>query len=126
MDGCVFGIGIVSGDNNAMTQFFRGIAEQLMKFLQQPLKVLAACALSVFCSLVFDGRFLHWWSLTHDQAELESRTEEMRQRLDQIEARMAYVQKPEFIEREARERFELVEEGDLIFVFSDEAVETEM
>ena len=40
-----------------------------------------------------------------------------------LEYKIHEAQSPEFIERAARDQFDLVKEGDLVFVFSDDGTE---
>lgn len=71
-------------------------------------------------SVLLDGSFIHLWRLHRDKSRLETRIQESKQRLRQLEFRIQEAQEPQFIERQARDQFDLVKEGDLIFVFSDD------
>lgn len=96
--------------------FFRG----LNQLLQSPTKVIWICAGLVLLNLILDGSLFRLYRLYRDHTaihekimNLQSKNQEMRQRLKQAKD-------PAFLEREARDRFDLVSEGDLVFVFSEE------
>lgn len=71
-----------------------------------------------------DGSFIQLWSLHREQARLESRIVDSKARLKHLEFRIDEAQQPQFIERQARDQFDLVKEGDLIFVFSDDGADS--
>ena len=88
--------------------------------LHRPTRVLWLCGLLAASSLAFDGSALHLWSMRRDHRELERRIEETRLRSRHLDFQIHEALQPEFIERQARDQFDLVKEGDLVFVFSDD------
>ncbi|MEZ4872161.1 MAG: septum formation initiator family protein [Bdellovibrionales bacterium] len=87
--------------------------------LYRPKKVFYVFAGLVFISLVFDGTLIQLWRL---QSEYKQGAKEIRglsQRIQQLDAELLRAQKLDYIEKEARTRFDLVEEGDLVFVFTE-------
>jgi cell division protein FtsB len=98
----------------------QNIARSLNRLLNQPVKVLWFCVAFALASLLFDGSFLHLWSLHREQARLGDKIQESKVKLGQLEFQIHESQQPEFIERQARDQFDLVKEGDLVFVFSDD------
>ena len=90
------------------------------EFLDRPLWVLAGC-LSVVCMhLVFDGTFVSMWNLYNSGKVLENRIKDIQQKNEQVENRMKKLSDSRFLEKEVRDRFNLVGEEDIIFIFSDE------
>ena len=100
-----------------LKQLVRGFSE----LLNQPMKVLWICMGLVFASVILDGSFLRLYGLYRDHQHILNRIEEGKLRSKQLEFRIHEAQQPEFIERQVRDQFDLVKEGDLVFVFSDEA-----
>lgn len=96
------------------------LARRLNRILHRPTKVFWICLALAAASVLLDGSFIHLWSLHRDQQRLETRIEDGRARLKQFEFRIDEAQQPQFIERQARDQFDLVKEGDLIFVFSED------
>lgn len=95
-------------------------ANTLSRFLQNPLKVFVVCFSLVIVGLIFDGSLFHLWRLKRDSAELATRMQVLRTQSNEIEKKINRARDPNFIELEAREKFDLASEGDLVFVFSDE------
>lgn len=87
--------------------------------LNRPLKVLLICSIIMFVNLVLEGSLLRLWSLHREQAELESKKSQMYLESKDLSLKLEKASDPAFLEREARDRFDLVSEGDLVFVFSD-------
>lgn len=60
------------------------------------------------------------WSLNRDQTSIQEKIEILQAKNTELKNRLKKVKDPAFLEREARDRFDLVSEGDLVFVFSEE------
>lgn len=73
-----------------------------------------------FVSVVLDGTVLRIWGLNRDVQQLETSTNEIKSELTSLNHRIVQAADPTYVEREARDRFDLVGEGDLVFVFTDE------
>ncbi|NJL26280.1 MAG: septum formation initiator family protein [Calothrix sp. SM1_5_4] len=96
--------------------FFRG----LNHLLQAPLKVIWICCGLLGLNLVLDGSLFRLWSLHRDQITIQQNIESLRGQNEELKKRLQRAKDPAFLEREARDRFDLVSEGDLVFVFSEE------
>jgi cell division protein FtsB len=96
--------------------FFRG----LNHLLQAPQKVVWICLGLITLNLVIDGSLFRLWSLHQDFNKLESRRVSLEQQNQKLKMQLQKAKDPAFLEREARDRFDLVSEGDLVFVFSEE------
>lgn len=70
-------------------------------------------------SLLFDQSLLSLWRLHRQSHELSLKSAELEKQLSLFETSIAQAKDPHFIERIARERFDLVSKGDLVFVFED-------
>ncbi len=96
--------------------FFQGINH----LLQAPQKVIWICLGLVVLNLIIDGSLLRLWSLHRDHASIQEKIQVLQGKNQEMKARLARAKDPAFLEREARDRFDLVSEGDLVFVFSEE------
>ncbi len=97
------------------------VLSRLHDFLFHPVKVFWTCFILVFMSLLIDGTFIKLWRLQRDRTLLTSRIEQTKTKSKQLEYRIHEAYQSEFIERQARDQLDLVREGDLVFVFSDDA-----
>ena len=94
------------------------------ELMYQPTKVLWICLTVGLAGILLDGTALRLWSLYREHEHIQLRIEDARQRTKNLALRIEEAQRPEFIERAARDQFDLVKEGDLVFVFADESSET--
>jgi cell division protein FtsB len=99
--------------------FAAKVSQFVSELLQQPLKVLVVCLGLVFAGLFLDGSLLRLWVLHRDSAELADRMVVIDAKSKEMSAKIKQAKDPQFIEIQARDRFELAGEGDLIFVFSE-------
>ena len=95
-------------------------SETLEDLLNNPLKVFWICLGVAFLSLVASGTLLQLWGLHRNIEKIKLETQATSVKLIDIRQDLLQAQDPGFIEKQARERFDLVHEGDLVFVFSDE------
>jgi cell division protein FtsB len=93
-------------------------------WLHRPLRVFWLCLAFGLVSLLFDGSLFRLWSLHRDQTRLYTRIDESRAQTKQLDFHIQEAQQSGFIERQARDQFDLVKEGDLIFIFADEPPNT--
>jgi cell division protein FtsB len=89
--------------------------------LQRPLAVLIACVVFSLSAVLLDGTLFRIWSLNRDRARLEDRIASLKHSVAEKEQRIVESNKPEFIERQVREQLDFVRDGDLVFVFADNA-----
>ncbi len=94
------------------------------ELLHKPLQVLWICLALAAIGVVLDGTAFRLWSLNRDHGRLTTRIQDARERSKQLEFKIQKSQELGFIERAARDQFDLVKEGDLVFIFSDEGSET--
>jgi cell division protein FtsB len=71
-------------------------------------------------NLVLDGSLFRLWSLHRDYVNIEQDIHVLQTQNGELKQRLAKAKDPAFLEREARDRFDLVKEGDLVFVFTEE------
>lgn len=98
-----------------------GFYTSLGRLLQSPSHVLWLCLGLLLINCVLDGSFLRLWSLHRDQQYFLGEVTKLRDKNAKLRMMIQKASDPSFIEREARDRFDLVEEGDLVFVFSEDS-----
>ncbi len=91
-----------------------------MKLLQQPFKVFQICLLFAFGSLIANGTFLQLYRLHRDQGLLHEQIRATRLQILDLDKQLKMAKDPVFIERQALDNYDLVEENDLMFVFSEQ------
>ncbi len=89
-------------------------------FLHRPWVVLWTCLALAFVNIVLDGTFLRLWSLNRDAVSISASSDELKNELAGLDEKILQAKDPGYMEREARDRFDLVSEGDLVFVFAGE------
>ena len=78
--------------------------------------VSAAIAVGV---VLLDGTLFRIWSLDRDRDRLAARIEQVKIAIIEKEHQIKETGRSDYIEQQARERLDLVREGDLVFVFSN-------
>jgi len=88
--------------------------------IHRPQKVLFICLALILMSLVFDGTLIKIWRLNKNIKNFETESMKLSTDIHAVNKQIRQAHDPDFLEREARDRFDLVNEGDLIFVFSND------
>lgn len=103
-----------------MKSWLANVVNFFESLLNHPVKVIWLCLIFAFINLIADGTLLQLWSLNRNIDRLNGETVEVRQKLVQVRQAIEKASDPDFIEHQARERFDLVNKGDLVFVFSED------
>lgn len=98
-----------------MKRFFKNIS----LWLAQPKKIFFLGFGVVLCLFTVNGHLWQLWSLYHQRQHLKSTLVQLTQEVKELDSDLKNVQDIEFIEYLARDRFDLVKEGDLVFIFSE-------
>lgn len=99
---------------------FERFGNALRRFLHSPGRVLVVCLIFFGTSLVFDGILWRLWGLHHDHARLSGEITSLHAEIGSLDRQLRQARDPAFIERQARDRLDLVGERDLVFVFPEE------
>lgn len=98
------------------------------------MKVIVGKVIALFCSplrffwialaislslLLLDGTFIRLWSLHRDHNRLVGSVAHLEKQIKGLDANIRRARDPHFIEEQARERFQMVQDEDLVFLFSD-------
>lgn len=92
----------------------------LNDFVHRPHRVFLLCLVIAFTSLVLEGSLLRLWRLHRNSSDIDQRISKITLQSEQLKLNLKKASDLNFIELQARERFDLASEGDLIFVFSNE------
>ncbi len=90
--------------------------------LARPSRVLLLCVLVVAANLIFRGGFFELLSLRQNLNKIKVKKENLSKDIKDLDMKIVRASDPEFLELEVLNRFDLAQEGDLIFVFSDDKV----
>ena len=69
---------------------------------------------------MFNGGLLNLYSLHRDFNRLNQQIETVQAQILDLDQQLKRAKDPAYIERQALDRYDLVEEHDLVFVFADE------
>ena len=92
----------------------------LNEALNRPRLILSACCLVAFISLIAEGTLYQLWSLHQSDKEMSRRMDYLKEETKKLSMKIARASDPDFLELEANEYFDVVEKGDLIFIFSED------
>lgn len=87
--------------------------------LNHPARVALFCGLFFVASVVLNGSIFRVWSLNRDLVQLQKMSVETNAGIRQIEVQLRQAKDPVYIERQARDKLDMVNEDDLVFVFSE-------
>lgn len=71
-------------------------------------------------SLLLNGSLLRLYGLHRDEIRLKVQTQQVTESLVDLEKQLRQAQDPAYLERQAMDRYDLADENDLVFVFSDD------
>lgn len=91
-----------------------------MKLLNQPLKIFFICLCFATVSLLLNGTFLQLYRLHRDQDVLQEQIRSTKLQILDLDKQLKMAKDPVFIERQALDNYDLVDEHDLMFIFSEE------
>lgn len=95
-------------------------ATGLRKFLNHPGKVAILCLMVFGVSIVLNGNIWRLWGLHRDFAHIQEEIIQTRTGIAELQGQLRQAKDPAFIERQARDKLDLVGEHDLVFVFSEQ------
>ncbi len=71
-------------------------------------------------AVVVDSTVLDLYKLKSDQESLQIRLNEEEEKIFKIKQQLVQLRNPAYIEKQAQDRLEFLEKGDLLFVFSED------
>lgn len=94
-------------------------ADRVKLFLFSPIVILTFCFIFLLFSVVLNGSIFRVWSLGRDLVSIQEKTIATKAQIKQIEIDIKRSRDPSFIERQAREKLDLVNQNDLVFIFTE-------
>jgi cell division protein FtsB len=105
-----------------VTRTISSSLNKIRNFLTKPHLVLLLCAGLLFFKLILQGQLYTVWSLYQDKRQINHRMARMQEEANKLQMLIERVEDPRVLELEARDRLDLVQKGDLVFVFTDATV----
>ena len=69
--------------------------------------------------VIFDGSLFQWIDLQNQQRLLSEKSKSLHEKQDELKFKIQQTRQTTFIRRLAHDQLDMVEEGDLLFIFSD-------
>lgn len=88
-------------------------------FLHAPMKVLVLCLCVLFFTLILKGNLWSLWSLHRDLSQLSQDINIIKVSNQKLDLQLKQAKDPSYLEKQAKDRMDYVEEDDLVFVFPD-------
>lgn len=94
--------------------------KSIFNFLfESPKRMLIICGVFIFFGLGFSGDLYRLIKITKYEETLKNRIQSVQVQKKEIKEKIRESSSKEYIEREAFQRFDMTQEGDMIFVFND-------
>jgi cell division protein FtsB len=77
------------------------------------------CVCIFIVSLFFNGTIWRIWSLRHDLSTIQAQILNSKNQSKALDMQIKQAKDPSFIERQAKDKLDMVGEQDLVFVFSE-------
>jgi hypothetical protein len=88
-------------------------------WLNRPQKVFVMCLFVLMISLFLNGTVWKVWGLYRDQTQIKQQIDESRLMIKDYDQQMLQAKDTTFIQHQALDKMDLVNESDLIFVFPE-------
>lgn len=95
------------------------IGFKIRHFLNHPGRVIVVCLFIFIISLFLNGSLWRVLGLYRDRVVIADQIQNMTKQSSILDVQIKQAKDPAFIERQARDKLDLVDEKDLIFVFSE-------
>ncbi len=94
--------------------------KKIFEFLfESPQRMLIFCGIFIFFGLGLSGDIFRLLKLTKYEKTLKNRIKSVQIQKTEIKAKIKESSSKAYIERQAFERFDMTQDGDMIFVFND-------
>lgn len=97
----------------------REIAHSIQNWLNRPQKVFFTVLFVLVATLFLNGTLWKLWGLYRDDQTISHQLLQAEAQIIQIDKQIKQATDPAFIERQARDKMDLVDDHDLIFVFPE-------
>jgi hypothetical protein len=103
-----------------IASWFQALEKKFLDFVGSPKRVFGWCVGLVCASVLLNGSLVNLYRLKTDKIKLEKDISESQIEIQRIERSLRSVRDPDYLEKQALDKFDLADENDLVFVFSDE------
>jgi cell division protein FtsB len=93
---------------------------RIQRFFQHPGQVFFLCLIFLLMTLIVKGTLLRLWNLHQEVVRIQADVLTAQEKIQKLDLAIARVKDPSYLERQARERLDLVSENDLVFLFPSE------
>lgn len=97
----------------------RHLAFTIQRWLSQPQKVFFTCLVLLMVTLFLNGTLWKLWGLYRDEKTIIGQSLQTKAQMLVIDKQIKQATDTTFIERQARDKMDLVTDHDLIFVFPE-------
>lgn len=106
-------------ESNRVVNNSVSVALRFRNFLNKPFKVLLVCNCLFVVSLFFNGAIWRVWGLRRDLGTIGQQIIKSKEQSLFLDMQIKQAKDQSFIERQAKDKLDMVGEHDLVFVFSD-------
>lgn len=96
------------------------LADNLNRLLMSPRKIVFWCLIFALIGILLDGTLYQMWQLNSEKKNVEQKILDTKISINKLQKQIRMAHDPKFIEREARDRFDLVNKNDVVFQFNDD------
>ena len=96
------------------------LTELLNRVLSSPIRVFIICLVLGTMAVTLDGSLYKYWSLSNTELELNTRIRRITTDSQAIKSQIEKTKNLNFLERQARDRLDLMGQDEIVFVFSDD------
>ena len=97
----------------------RHLSFKFRQLLNRPFKIAVLCIVVFVISLFINGTLWRVWGLRRDRATITDQIESTQRQSEKLDVQIKQAKDPSYIERQARDKQDMVGENDLIFVFNE-------
>lgn len=97
----------------------RRLSFNFRQLLEKPYKIAILCIFVFVISLFINGSLWRVWALHRDHATILTQIENAQKQSSMLDTQIKQAKDPVFIERQARDKLDLVSDNDLVFVFPE-------
>lgn len=95
------------------------LSEKIKYFLHSPYKVFMICLGVLMFTFILKGHMWRLWSLHHEIGQMAQDIKSIELSINKLSSKVRQAKDPNYLEKQAKDRMDYVEEGDLVFVFPD-------
>ena len=97
----------------------RQLSFKFRQLLNKPFKIAILCLFIFIISLFINGTLWRVWGLRRDQATILEQIQNTQKQSVLLDVQIKQAKDPIYIERQARDKQDMVSDNDLVFVFNE-------